>query len=48
MTDTPPDYRAPLTLDRVREIQDQARQTADPDRLRELVDQLVFHIETSP
>ncbi|HMG44622.1 MAG TPA: hypothetical protein VK611_25030 [Acidimicrobiales bacterium] len=48
MTDSPKDYRAPLTPDRVREIQDQARHTADPDRLRELVDQLVFHIETSP
>lgn len=40
------DYSAPLTLDRVREIQDQARHTAEPDRLRELIDQLVFHIET--
>lgn len=41
------DYRAPLTPERVREIQDQSRRTADPDRLRELIDQLVFHIEAS-
>lgn len=41
------DYRAPLAPARIREIQDQARQTADADRLRELIDQLVFHCEAS-
>lgn len=40
-----PDYRAPLTPDRVRELAADAKRTWNPDRLREIIAQLVDHIE---
>ncbi len=40
-----PDYRAPLTADRVRELHGQAHLTTDIDTLRGVVDQLVAHSE---
>ena len=43
----PADYRAPLTIDRVRELHIEARATNNADRLHGIIDQLVASHEAS-